>query len=84
VSPLRRRPVTFDTEKIDEAVMAVVYLTAFMDRGTTRAWKTVAWDVMDRLYLKGFIEESKAHARSVRLTPAGVARAEAAAARLFA
>jgi hypothetical protein len=83
VSPLGRGAVRFDPEKIDEAVMAVVYLTAFTDRGTTRAWKTVAWDVMDRLRLKGFIEDSKAHARSIRFTTAGIARAESAAARLF-
>jgi hypothetical protein len=76
--------VRFDTEKIDEAVMAVVYLTAFKDRGTIRAWKTVAWDVMHRLHLKGFIEDSKAHTSSVRFTAAGVARAESAAAKLFA
>lgn len=73
----------FDQEKIDEAVMAVVYLTAFTHRGSTRAWKAVAWDVMNRLHLKGIIEDSQAHATSVRFTAAGVKRAEAAAAKLF-
>jgi len=41
-----------DTEKIDEAVLALLYLTLHED---ARAWKGFDWDAMNRLHEKGFI-----------------------------
>ena len=41
----------FDTEKIDEAVLALLYLTLHDDR----VWKSFDWNAMSRLHEKGFI-----------------------------
>ena len=39
-------------DKIDEAVLALMWLTL---HNGCRAWKSFDWDVTDRLYQKGFI-----------------------------
>jgi len=52
----------FDTEKIDEAVLALLYLTLHDDR----AWKSFDWDAMSRLREKGFISNPVRKAKSVR------------------
>ena len=41
-----------DTGKIDEAVLALLYLTL---HDGVRAWKSFDWDTMNRLHEKGFI-----------------------------
>ena len=41
-----------DTDKIDEAVLALLYLTL---HDGVRAWKGLDWDAMDRLHRKGLI-----------------------------
>ena len=40
----------YDSNKIDEAVLAVLLLTL---HDNYYAWKNINWDVMDRLYEKG-------------------------------
>ena len=54
-----------DRDKIDDAVLALLYLT--LDRDG-RAWKGFDWDVMDRLHAKGLIANPKIKAKSVWLT----------------
>jgi Domain of unknown function (DUF6429) len=56
-----------DTEKIDETVLALLYLTVHDDR----AWKSFDWDTMSRLHEKGFISNPVGKAKSVRLTDEG-------------
>lgn len=59
-----------DTDKIDEATLALLYL-GLHER--CRAWKSFDWDAMGRLYEKGFIFDPVGKAKSVMLTgPAGV------------
>ena len=41
-----------DTEKIDEAILALLYLTLHDEN---RAWKSFDWDAMNRLHDKGLI-----------------------------
>ncbi len=36
-----------DEEKIDEAVLALLYLTTFKDKPNWRAWKGHNWDSLD-------------------------------------
>jgi hypothetical protein len=48
-----------DTDKIDEAVLALLHLTL---HDQFRAWKGHDWDALDRLYQKGMIERSDAGA----------------------
>jgi hypothetical protein len=74
----------YDESKIDEAVLAVLYLTAFERNGATFAWKGIDWDVTNRLFERGFIDDPKTKAKSVLFTDEGLAKAKAAADRLFA
>ena len=66
----------YDREKIDEVVMALLNLTMFDDGGVTRAWKGLDWDVLDRLYQKGWIGNPKSKAKSVVVTEEGKAISE--------
>jgi hypothetical protein len=66
----------YDEDKVDEMILALLYLTLFEDRGIIRAWKGFDWDSMDRLYEKGFIDNPKSKARSVVMTEEGQRRAE--------
>ena len=58
----------YDEEKVDELVLALLYLTSFTQSGITRAWKGQDWDVLDRLHEKGLISDPKSKARSVVLS----------------
>ena len=73
--------VEIDTDKIDEAVLALLYLTLH-DR--FRAWKGFDWDAMDRLYRKGLIYDPVGKAKSVMLTDEGLAESERLFRKLFA
>ena len=63
----------FDNDRIDEAVLALLYLG--LHQGF-RAWKGFDWDAMDRLYEKGFICDPKGKAKSVVFTEEGQAESE--------
>jgi hypothetical protein len=69
-----------DTGKIDEAVLALLYLGR---HGGTRVWKSFDWDAMDRLHEKGFISDPRSKALSVVLTEEGMARAKELLVKLF-
>lgn len=70
-----------DTAKIDENVLALLYLVAFRDSpdpkmAVMRAWKNHDWEAMDRLYQAGFIANPRGQAKSVVMTEKGYRRAE--------
>jgi hypothetical protein len=44
----------YDPNKVDEAVLALLYLTL---HDGTRAWKSFDWEAMNRLHEKGFISD---------------------------
>jgi hypothetical protein len=58
----------YDEEKVDEVVLALLYLTSFTEHGITRAWKGQDWDVLNRLHEKGLISDPKSKAKSVGLS----------------
>ena len=62
-----------DTDKTDEAVLALLYLTL---HDGVRAWKGHDWDALDRLYQKGMIDNPVGKAKSVVLTDEGLAKSE--------
>jgi hypothetical protein len=66
-----RDAVKYDKDKVDEMVLALLYLTNFRGKNTTRAWKSMDWGAMDRLYEKGYISNPKGRAKSVVLTEDG-------------
>jgi hypothetical protein len=63
-------------QKVDEMSLALLYLTTFKDKFGFRAWKSHSWDVLDRLYEKGFIDDPATKAKSVALTDEGVKRSK--------
>lgn len=67
----------YDKDKVDDMVLAVLWLTAFEDEYGVRAWKGHDWEHLDRLHRKGHIGNPKRAAQSVVLTEAGRKRAEA-------
>lgn len=66
----------YNTEKVDQAVLALLYLNAFADHEIVRAWKGFDWDALDRLYQKELISNPKSKAKSVVFTEEGLALAE--------
>lgn len=58
-------------EKIDEVVLALLYLNFHNDNDSVRAWKSFDWDAMDRLHQKGYISNPKSKSKSVLVTEEG-------------
>ena len=73
----------YDPNKVDDAVLALLFLNMFSDDYGTRAWKSFDWDAMNRLYEKGYIDDPKSKAKSVIITEEGVRRAEELFRRFF-
>ena len=65
--------MTIDKDKIDDAVLALLYL-GLHDR--YRAWKGFDWDAMNRLYEKGLISDPVGKAKSVVFTDEGLRHSE--------
>jgi len=75
-----------DTDRIDEAVLALMYLTLHHGEQpgvSWRAWKSFDWSSLDRLHDKGLILDPVGKAKSVALTDEGHRRCEEAFRRLF-
>jgi hypothetical protein len=72
--------VDIDTAKIDEAVLALLYLGRHDD---DRTRKSFDWDAMGRLHEKGYITNPMSKAKSVVFTEKGVQASERAFRRLF-
>jgi hypothetical protein len=75
-----------DTDRIDDAVPALMYLTVHSaDRisGLARAWKSFDWAALGRLYEKDLIFDPVGKAKSVLLTEEGLRRSEALFYELF-
>ena len=73
----------YDESKIDEAVLAVLYLTAWEEDGLTCAWKGIDWNASNRLHERGLIDDPRNKNKSVIFTEEGLALARASAQRLF-
>jgi hypothetical protein len=58
----------YDQEKVDEMVLALLWLT---QSGDGRAWKGPDWDALDRLHAKGYIADPRSKAKSVAMTEEG-------------
>ena len=70
----------YDKDKVDEAVLALLFLTLHDGH---RAWKGHEWDAMERLHKKGLIFDPVGKAKSVVLTEEGLAKSRELFAKLF-
>ena len=70
----------YDREKVDEIVLALLWLTLSAEN---RAWKGFDWKTLDRLHAKGYISDPKSKAKSVILSVEGVQHSRELFARYF-
>ena len=68
----------YDTDKIDEYTLALLYLTSHErhEGFGARAWKTFDWDTMNRLHEKGYISNPVGKSKSVGMTEGGFVKAK--------
>ena len=66
----------YDTDKIDDAVLALLFLTRCDDKFRAATWKSHDWDALNRLHEKGYIENPVSKNKSVGLTEAGRVKSE--------
>lgn len=64
-----------DETKIVEAALAILSLSAYEDHNMARVWKNIDWDLMNKMYERGWISNPKSKAKSVILTEEGEAKA---------
>ena len=64
----------YDEGKVDEMVLALLYLTSFDEHGFVRAWKGHDWDVLNRLHECGLISDPKNKNKSIVLSEEGARR----------
>ena len=69
-----------DTGKVDEAVLALLYLGL---HETARTWKSFDWDAMERLHAKGYVTSSVSRSKSVVFTEEGLRESERLFRKLF-
>ena len=70
----------YDADKVDEAVLALLYLTL---HDGARTWKSFDWEAMNRLYEKGYISNPVSKTKSVVFTEEGLREAEKLFQQLF-
>ena len=74
----------YDADNVDDAALALLMLTAHDEHEFgARAWKGHDWAVLNRLHEKGFIGNPVSKAKSVVVTPEGLARGREMFAPLF-
>jgi hypothetical protein len=66
----------YDKDKVDEMILALLYLTTFKDGIAFRAWKGLDWDSLDHLHEKGYIGNPKSKGKSVTLSEEGAKLSE--------
>jgi hypothetical protein len=72
--------VEIDTDKINEAALALLFLTLHDER---RVWKGLDFEVMIRLHQQGYIDDPVNKNKSVWLTDEGLAKSELLFEKLF-
>ena len=81
----------YDEEKIDEAALALLFVNSWTEKSLYEeglcdsqvAWKSLDWDIGERLHEKGLITNPVGKAKSIGLTEEGVELAKKIAVELF-
>jgi len=60
---MEQQIMEYDKERVDEMVLALMWLVIQGDKYGARAWKSFDWDTLDRLYEKGYISDPKSKAK---------------------
>lgn len=74
-----------DTDKIDSAVLGLLYLGHWLEGpyNTPRSWKSFDWDSLARLHEKGLISDPVSKNKSVVHSEDGIEKAKVAFEKLF-
>jgi hypothetical protein len=73
-----------DGEKLEQVVLALLYLNSFEEGTGRRAWKSFPWSIMDSLHEKGYISDTANKNKSVWLSEKGAKLSEKLFEKLFA
>ena len=73
----------YNTEKVDEATLALMWLVTQNDESGSHAWKSFDWATLDRLHEKGLISDPKRKTKSVTLSEEAVELSKALFNKLF-
>jgi hypothetical protein len=63
--------------RLDDVVLGLLWSNSFEGYGAHRAWKSLPWDVLDRLHAQGLIEDPRSKNKSVVLSEEAIARGRA-------
>jgi uncharacterized protein DUF6429 len=75
--------VDVDGEKLEQVVLALLYLNSFQKGEGKRAWKSLPWSVLNALHEKGYISDPASKGKSVCLTDIGAKLSEELFEKLF-
>ena len=64
----------YDEDKVDDMVLALLYLTSSRDQYGTRSWKGIDATVLDRLYKKGYVSDPRLKTPTLTLSEEGAQR----------
>jgi hypothetical protein len=64
-------PDTLDEQKLAEAALAILGLTAHRSHTETKVWKGLDWDLLGVLHKRGWIGDPVGKSKSVALTEEG-------------
>ena len=64
----------YNEEKVDRAALAILLLN--YDEQTGRSWKSLPWEITDRLFEAELISDPKSKNQSVILTELGLQKAK--------
>ena len=68
--------LTYNNEKVEEMVLALLYLTSSRDQFATRAWKGLPTQVLERLFRKGYISDPSDKSPSLILSEDAAVRSK--------
>ena len=61
----------YDTAKVDEMTLALMYLTVYSEDGAAKTWKGYEWETLGRLHKANLIHDPLGKAKSVMMTEEG-------------
>lgn len=64
----------YDKDKVDDMVLALLYLTSSRDQYGTRSWKGIDVTVLDRLHQKGYVSDPRLKTPTLTLSDEGARR----------
>ncbi len=69
---IKGKPIMeYNKDKVDEMILALLFLTSTRDKSGTRAWKGFDWQALERLYAKGYISDPQDKSPSLVLSETG-------------